>query len=78
MGSGEGGGRRVQDGEHMYTCIHVYQYNIVKLKKKSVVYINIANQRIHVRAFSAHKPNLVSGVAVHRFCSKVNLLRPHN
>ena len=20
MGSGEGGGRRVQDGEHMYTC----------------------------------------------------------
>ena len=37
---GEGGGRRVQDGEHMYTCggfILIYgknQYNIVKLKKK--------------------------------------------
>ena len=34
----EGGGRRVQDGEHMYTCggfILIYwqnQYNIVKLK----------------------------------------------
>ena len=41
---GEGGGRRVQDGEHVYTCgrfmwrIHVdiwqNQYNIVKLKNK--------------------------------------------
>ena len=37
---GEGGGRRVQDGEHMYTCggfISMYgknQYNIVKLKNK--------------------------------------------
>ena len=37
---GEGGGRRVQDGEHMYTCggfmlIYVKnQYNIVKLKNK--------------------------------------------
>ena len=37
---GEGGGRRVQDGEHMYTCgrfILIYgnnQYNIVKLKLK--------------------------------------------
>ena len=37
---GEGGGRRVQDGEHMYTCgrfILIYgnnQYNIVKLKFK--------------------------------------------
>ena len=36
---GEGGGRRVQDGEHMYTCgrfILIYgknQYNIVKLNK---------------------------------------------
>ena len=37
----EGGGRSVQDGGHVYTCIHVYiqvdvwqnQYNIVKLKK---------------------------------------------
>ena len=33
------GGRRVQDGEHVYTCgIHVdiwqNEYNIVKLKKK--------------------------------------------
>ena len=34
------GGRRVQDGEHMYTCggfISIYgkaQYNIVKLKNK--------------------------------------------
>ena len=37
---GEGVGRRVQDGEHMYTCggfISLYgknQYNIVKLKRK--------------------------------------------
>ena len=35
---GEGGGRRVQDGEHVYTCggfnIWQNQYNIVKLKKK--------------------------------------------
>ena len=36
---GEGGGRRVQDGEHIYLWrIHVdiwqNQYNIVKLKKK--------------------------------------------
>ena len=34
---GEGGGRRVQDGEHVYTCggfMLIYQYNIVKLKKK--------------------------------------------
>ena len=37
---GEGGGRRVQDGEHTYTCggfILIYgknQYNIVKLKNK--------------------------------------------
>ena len=37
--NGEGGGRRVQDGEHVYTWwwIHVNiwqnQYNIVKLKK---------------------------------------------
>ena len=36
---GEGGGRRVQDGEHMYTCarfILIYgknKYNIVKLNK---------------------------------------------
>ena len=35
---GEGGGRRVQDGEHMYTCgrfilIWQNQYNIVKLNK---------------------------------------------
>ena len=36
---GEGGGRRVQDGEHMYTCGRftlIYgknQYNIVKLNK---------------------------------------------
>ena len=36
---GEGGGRRIQDGEHMYTCgrfILIYgknQYNIVKLNK---------------------------------------------
>ena len=35
----EGGGRRVQDGEHVYTCgrfILIYgknQYNIVKLNK---------------------------------------------
>ena len=37
-GYGEGGGRRVQDGEHVYTCggfILIYiQYNIVKLKNK--------------------------------------------
>ena len=37
---GEGGGRSVQDGEHVYTCggfMLIYgknQYNIVKLKKK--------------------------------------------
>ena len=37
---GEGGGRRVQDGEHMYTCGRftlIYgknQYGIIKLKKK--------------------------------------------
>ena len=34
---GEGGGRRVQDGEHMYTCgrfIWQNQYNIVKFKNK--------------------------------------------
>ena len=37
---GEGGGRRVQDGEHVYTCggfMLIYgknQYNIVKLKEK--------------------------------------------
>ena len=37
---GEGAGRRVQDGEHMYTCggfILIYgknQYNIVRLKNK--------------------------------------------
>ena len=37
---GEGGGRRVQDREHVYTCggfmliIWQNQYNIVKLKKK--------------------------------------------
>ena len=42
---GEGGGRRIQDGEHMYTCggIHVVvyhfdiwqnQYNSVKFKNK--------------------------------------------
>ena len=37
---GDGGGRRVQDGEHMYTCggfISIFgknQYNIVKLKNK--------------------------------------------
>ena len=33
---GEGGGRRVQDGEHMYTCggfILIYD-NVVKLKNK--------------------------------------------
>ena len=36
---GEGGGRRVQDGEHMYTCggfISIFgknQYNIVKFNK---------------------------------------------
>ena len=36
----EGGGRSVQDGEHVYTCggfMLIYgknQYNIVKLKKK--------------------------------------------
>ena len=33
----EGGGRRVQDGEHMYTCggfIWQNQYNIVKYKNK--------------------------------------------
>ena len=36
---GEGGGRRVQDGEHMYTCWRIHfdiwqnQYNIVKFKK---------------------------------------------
>ena len=36
---GEGGGKRAQDGEHMYTCgrfILIYgknQYNIVKLNK---------------------------------------------
>ena len=31
---GEGGGRRVQDGEHMYTCGRLQnQYNIVKLNK---------------------------------------------
>ena len=80
------GGRREEGsgwGTHVYLWqIHFdiwqNQYNIAKLKKKSAVYINIASQRIHVRAFSAHKPNLVSGVEVHRFCSKVNLLRPHN
>ena len=38
--SGAGGGRRVQDGEHGYTCggfMLIYgknQYNIVKLKNK--------------------------------------------
>jgi len=37
---GEGGERRVQDGEHVYTCgrfiliIWQNQYNIVKLKNK--------------------------------------------
>ena len=37
---GEGGGRRVQDGEHMYTCGGYHfdtwqnQYNIVKFKIK--------------------------------------------
>ena len=37
---GEGGGRRVQNGEHMYTCggfISIFgknQYNIVKFKNK--------------------------------------------
>ena len=35
---GEGGGRKVQDGEHMYTCggfILIYgKTNIVKLKNK--------------------------------------------
>ena len=37
---GEGGGRRVQDGEHVYTCggfMLIYgknQYNIVKFKKE--------------------------------------------
>ena len=40
---GEGGGRRVQDGEHMYTCgrfmliIWQNQYNIVKLKKIIII-----------------------------------------
>ena len=39
MGREEGGGKRVQDGEHMYTCGRftlIYgknQYNIVKLNK---------------------------------------------
>ena len=38
----EGGGRRVQDAEHVYTCggfISIFaknQYNIVKFKKKKV------------------------------------------
>ena len=37
---GEGGGRRVQDGEHMYTCVGFIsifgknQYNNVKFKNK--------------------------------------------
>ena len=37
---GEGGGRRIQDGEHVYTCgsfMLIYgknQYNIVKFKNK--------------------------------------------
>ena len=37
---GEGGGKKVQDGEHMYTCggfisnISQKQYNIVKFKNK--------------------------------------------
>ena len=37
---GEGGGRRVQDGEHMYTLWRIHfdiwqnQYNIVKFKNK--------------------------------------------
>ena len=37
---GEGGGRKVQDGEHIYTCgrfifdIWQNQYNIVKFKNK--------------------------------------------
>ena len=31
--NGEGGGRRVQDGEHMYTC-GGFIYNIVKFKNK--------------------------------------------
>ena len=31
---GEGGGRRVQDGEHMYTCGKFIQHNTVKLKNK--------------------------------------------
>ena len=40
MGREEGGERRVQDGEHVYTCgrfiliIWQNQYNIVKLKNK--------------------------------------------
>ena len=39
-GREEGGGRRVQDWEHMYTCggfidIWQNQYNIVKLKKQT-------------------------------------------
>ena len=39
-GREEGGGRRVQDGEHVYTCggftdIWQNQYNIVKLKKQT-------------------------------------------
>ena len=46
---GEGGGRRVQDGEHMYICgrsgwgthVHLWQkpYNMVKLKNKIKKYI---------------------------------------
>ena len=32
--NGEGGGRRVQDGEHMYTCGGIVKFkNKIKLKK---------------------------------------------
>ena len=41
---GEGGGRRVQDGEHMYTCgglILIFgKTNIVKFKKKKKVHVS--------------------------------------
>ena len=49
---GEGGGRRVQDGEHMYTCggfMLVYgknQYNIVKLKKFFLIFLKRKKKKI--------------------------------
>ena len=56
---GEGGGKRVQDGEHVYTCgrfMLIYgknKYNIVKLKNKK----KIKNKKIKITINKVSIPN---------------------